>query len=149
MTKAAERLPTIGYLARIDPVKGLDLLIEALLLVRQRPGLENTQLKIAGWLGREHRKWLDTLLARSEAIEYVGQVDRAGKAELLAGIDVLSVPTRHPDPKGLFVLEALAAGVPVVQPDHGAFPELLTATGAASCLPPAMPSSWPNGWPNS
>ena len=55
----------------------------------------------------------------------MGSVDREGKLEFLRQIDVLSVPTVYREPKGLFVLEALAAGVPVVQPRHGAFPELL------------------------
>ncbi|MCA9267099.1 MAG: glycosyltransferase family 4 protein, partial [Planctomycetales bacterium] len=48
----------------------------------------------------------------------------------------LSVPTEYHEPKGLFVLEALAAGVPVVQPQHGAFPEMLTATGGGLLVRP-------------
>src|SRR5205085_6656931 len=46
----------------------------------------------------------------------------------LRSLDVLAVPTTYQEPKGLFVLEALAAGIPVVQPDHGAFPEVLAET---------------------
>jgi glycosyltransferase involved in cell wall biosynthesis len=49
---------------------------------------------------------------------------------------VLSVPTTYREPKGLYVLEALAAGVPVVQPAHGAFPELLAATGGGRLVAP-------------
>ncbi len=51
-----------------------------------------------------------------------------GSSIFLASLDVLAVPTAYQEPKGLFVLEALAAGVPVVQPDHGAFPEVLAET---------------------
>src|SRR4029079_14474303 len=58
-----------------------------------------------------------------------GEVDRQGKLDFLASLDVLAVPTTYQEPKGLFILEALAAGVPVVQPEHGAFPEMLEATG--------------------
>ncbi len=60
---------------------------------------------------------------------YDGVVERAEKLELLRSINVLSVPTEYHEPKGIFVLEAWAAGLPVVQPAHGAFPEMLAATG--------------------
>ena len=71
-----------------------------------------------------------------EAYTYVGAVDRLGKIEFLRSLDALSVPTTYRDPKGLFVLEALAAGVPVVQPAHGAFPELLESLGGGRLVPP-------------
>ena len=63
-------------------------------------------------------------------------MDRAGKLDLLRNVDVFSVPTTYRDPKGLFVLEALAAGVPVVEPDHGAFPEMLTDFRGGVLFPP-------------
>ena len=52
-----------------------------------------------------------------------------------SSLDVLSVPTHYREPKGLFVLEALASGVPVIQPDHGAFPEVLQDTGGGLLFP--------------
>ena len=64
--------------------------------------------------------------------------DREDKIRFLQGLDVLSVPTVYREPKGLYVLEALAAGVPVVQPEHGAFPELLAATGGGVLFPPGQ-----------
>jgi glycosyltransferase involved in cell wall biosynthesis len=56
-------------------------------------------------------------------------------------IDVLSVPTEFQEPKGLYVLEALANGVPVVQPRHGAFPELIEATGGGRLVEPRDPQA--------
>jgi glycosyltransferase involved in cell wall biosynthesis len=56
-------------------------------------------------------------------------VDRRGKIDLLRGADVLSVPATFREPKGFYVLEALAAGTPVVVPDHGSLPELVELTG--------------------
>ena len=72
----------------------------------------------------------------SEDFEYCGEVDRRQKIELLNSIDVLSVPTIYNEPKGLFVLEAFANGVPVVQPRHGAFPELTEATEGGRVVEP-------------
>ena len=63
-------------------------------------------------------------------------LERQDKLAFLAGLDVLSVPTVYRDPKGIFVLEALASGVPVVQPDHGSFPELIAATRGGRLVRP-------------
>jgi len=124
---------TVGYLARLAPEKGLHVLADAFVRLRAMPGMERARLRIAGWMGEVNRKYAGEIFERlkraglSEAVEYVGEVDRRGKLEFLASIDVLAVPTTYHEPKGLFVLEALAAGVPVVLPEHGAFPEMLAA----------------------
>ena len=60
---------------------------------------------------------------------YRGEVDRDGKLAFLRGLDVLSVPAAYDEPKGLFVLEAMASGVPVVQPRRGGFTEIVERTG--------------------
>jgi glycosyltransferase involved in cell wall biosynthesis len=133
---------TIGYLARLAPEKGLHLLVDAFLQLRQRPDMQDVRLAIAGWLGDHHRAYADEQFQRlreaglGEAFEYVGSVNRLGKIAFLHGIDLLSVPSPYPDPKGLYVLEALAAGKPFVQPAHGAFPELLAATGGGKLFRP-------------
>jgi glycosyltransferase involved in cell wall biosynthesis len=130
----ASRAPTVGYLARLAPEKGLHILAEAFVLLRAMSGMHDAQLRIAGWLGEKNRPYAEQVFARlraaglDDAFHYVGEVDRLGKLDFLASLDVLAVPTTYREPKGLFVLEALAAGVPVVQPAHGAFPELLAAT---------------------
>lgn len=129
------RPPTVGYLARLAPEKGLHVLADAFILLRKVPGMENVRLRIAGWLGEHRRAYVEEVFAKLRAaglegaFEYVGEVDRRGKVEFLKSIDVLSVPTTYEEPKGLFVLEALAAGVPVVVPEHGSFPETLAELG--------------------
>lgn len=129
------RPPTVGYLARLTPEKGLDLLADAFIKLREKPGMAEARLRIAGWLGENHRRFVEQVFKRLEtaglagSYEYWGEVDRGGKLNFLKSIDVLAVPTSYRDPKGLFALEALAAGVPVVLPGHGAFPELLQELG--------------------
>ncbi len=129
------RPPTVGYLARLAPEKGLHVLADAFIRLRKMPGMENVRLRIAGWLGEQRRAYAEEAFSKlraaglGDAFEYVGEVDRRGKIEFLNSIDVLSVPTTYEEPKGLFVLEALAAGVPVVMPEHGAFPEMIAELG--------------------
>jgi glycosyltransferase involved in cell wall biosynthesis len=136
------RPPTIGYLARLAPAKGLHLLADAFIELRRLPGMEDARLHLAGWLGKSDQQYAEEQFRKlrdeglSNAFVYAGTVDRRQKIEFFRGIDVLSVPTTYREPKGLYVLESLAAGVPVVQPDHGAFPELLAATGGGRLTPP-------------
>jgi len=139
---ATPRAPTIGYLARICPEKGFHRLVDAFLLLAARPGMEQVKLRVAGWLGTKDEAFFAEQIGRLRAagladrFRYDGVVERAEKLDLLRSIDVLSVPTAYHEPKGIFVLEAWAAGVPVVEPAHGAFPELLAATGGGVLVKP-------------
>ncbi len=80
------------------------------------------------------------------AVTFLGEVSREEKFAMLDSIDVLTVPTVYPESKGVYILEAFARGVPVVQPNHGSFPELiqmtngglLTAPGDADALAAAL-----------
>ena len=68
------------------------------------------------------------MAGRGAEFRYHGSPDRAGKFIFLRSLDVLAAPTPYREPKGLFAMEAMACGVPVVLPRHGAFPELVEAT---------------------
>ncbi|WP_286178217.1 glycosyltransferase family 4 protein [Rhodopirellula sp. JC639] len=130
----------LGYLARIAPEKGLHRLVEAFeRIAAVDPGVT---LHAAGWLGNGNEPYLRSIEKRlrdaglADRFTYHGSPDLAGKARFLRDIDLLSVPTEYEDPKGLFVLESLAAGTPVVMPDHGAFGELVRSTGGGVLVPP-------------
>jgi glycosyltransferase involved in cell wall biosynthesis len=141
-SRSADRPPTIGFLARHCPAKGLHALVDAYLKLRTRRPERVVRLHTAGWLGDGDRAYFEEQVARLRAAGYerdchfAGIVDRRQKVEFLRSIDVFSVPTVYREPKGLFVLEALASGVPVVQPAHGAFPELLAQTGGGRLVAP-------------
>jgi glycosyltransferase involved in cell wall biosynthesis len=68
--------------------------------------------------------------------EFVPNVDRAGKQAFYRSLSVLSTPALYGEAFGLYVLEALASGVPVVQPRHAAFPEIVEATGGGLICEP-------------
>jgi glycosyltransferase involved in cell wall biosynthesis len=133
---AANREPfTIGYFARIAPEKGLHNLADAYRILRTEKGLPPSRLLVGGYMAPEHKPYLDGI-AESLRVAglggefvYRGAVDRAKKVQFFHDIDVLSVPSPYHEPKGLYLLEAMACGVPVVQPNHGAFPEIIARTG--------------------
>jgi glycosyltransferase involved in cell wall biosynthesis len=125
---------TIGYFARIAPEKGLHNLAEAYRLLRHDRGLPPSRLVAAGYMSGAQQSYLEGITRSlaswnlADEFQYMGVLDRDGKARFLHSLDVLSVPSGYPEPKGLYLLEAMASGVPVVEPNHGAFPELLRHT---------------------
>jgi glycosyltransferase involved in cell wall biosynthesis len=125
----------IGFLARIAPEKGLHVLADAYIHVRKGMNLGPATLRAAGYLAPEHKGYLRGVERRlrraglAAEFRYEGAPDRAGKIEFLRGLDLFSVPCTYDEPKGLPLIEAMAAGVPVVQPPRGAFPEIIGRTG--------------------
>jgi glycosyltransferase involved in cell wall biosynthesis len=134
---------TVGYFARIAPEKGLAELCQAYRLFRRDERVRSARLEVAGYLAAEHRDYLarvqhemaDAGLAGE--FRYRGALDREQKIRFLRGLDVLSVPGPFPDPKGFYLLEAMAAGVPVVQPRRGAYPEVVGRTGGGLIVEPS------------
>lgn len=133
---------TVGYFARVCPEKGFHNLVDAYVRLRQQPGAPATRLRAAGWLGANNRAFFDAQVKKLEAaglaaeFEYVECPGHDEKVKFLRSIDVFSVPTTYREPKGLYLLEAWANGVPVVQPRHGSFPELVEATGGGLLVDP-------------
>ncbi len=140
-----DRPPTIGYLARLAPEKGLHVLVDAFIKLHADGRLPAARLEIAGWLGKQHEAYWSEQLHKLDVAglrqfaTYHGSVDRPGKLRFLQSIDLLCVPTTYQEPKGLFVLEALAAGVPYLQPAHGAFPEMHSRAAAGHLFDPQSP----------
>jgi len=139
--------PVLGYFARMCPEKGLDALVEAYLQLRKRPGLEKARLRVGGSCGPADEPFVEQQRAKLAAAGMTGEaeffpnVDRAGKVRFLQSLSVLSVPALYGEAFGLYVLEALAAGVPVVQPRHAGFPELIEATGGGLLCEPGDPKA--------
>jgi glycosyltransferase involved in cell wall biosynthesis len=111
-------------------------------MLRRDHGLTDVRLLAAGYLAPEHRPYLAKVEADLRAaglgseFEYRGTLDRDHKIAFLRELDVISVPSPYAEPKGLYLLEALANGVPAVQPRHGAFPDLIEATGGGLLFTP-------------
>lgn len=144
----APPVPTLGYLARMCPPKGLETLVEAFILLRKNDGLKDLRLRVAGAKTAADEPFVARLQARmsaegigSDAVEFLPNISRAEKIDFLRSLSVLSVPATYGESFGLYVIEALAAGVPVVQPRHAVFPELLAETGGGVLCEPDDPRS--------
>lgn len=132
----------VGYFARVAPEKGLHVLAEAYVRLRTRMDGAPAQLVVAGYIAPGPRPYLDTVRQTLSAagleseFSYAGEVDRQAKLDFLRGLDVLSVPATYDEPKGMFLLEAMASGVPVVQPRRGGFVEIVEQTGGGLLVEP-------------
>lgn len=132
----------VGYFARIAPEKGLHVLVDAFTKLAADRSCDHITVHAAGWLGDHHQPYLDEIHEKAKTANltprfvYHGSPTLAEKVALMRTFDLLSVPAPYEDPKGLFLLEAMAAGVPVLQPAHGAFVELIQATGGGECFSP-------------
>ena len=139
--------PVLGFFTRMCREKGLDTLVEAFILVRQRGRLPGLRLRVGGGCGPGDEPFVaalrDQLRARGLLgdVDFCPNLDRAGKIAFLRSLDAFSAPALYGEAFGLYVIEALAAGVPVVQPRHGAFPELLEATGGGRLCEPGSPEA--------
>jgi glycosyltransferase involved in cell wall biosynthesis len=131
----------LGYFARLAPEKGFHNIVEAFIELSRQMGPGNVELHYGGWLGHQHKAYFAAQQQRLNEAglaahhRHCGSPDLAAKVAFLKTLDLFSVPTDYEECKGLYVLEALASGVPVVQPNHGAFPELIESTGGGMLYP--------------
>jgi glycosyltransferase involved in cell wall biosynthesis len=134
--------PTIGYLSRMCADRGLDTLVEAFIILKKNEKLKNVKLRIAGGRTGNDEAFIDRIRKQLVSRGLIGDVDflpdfdRDNKLAFFQTLSLLSVPEKKPIAYGLYVLEALAAGVPVVEPASGAFVELLEITGGGVLFEP-------------
>ena len=120
------------------------MLVDAFHQLAEQVGVENVRLSVAGYLGQRDAPYFQHVCEQiasrglSDVFDYRGEVNREEKIAFLNSIHILSVPTPYKEPKGLSLLEAMANGVPVVQPRHGIFPEWIEKTGGGILVEPGF-----------
>ena len=142
----------VGYLARFIEGKGLGLVVDAFILLKKRGRFPAAKLRCAGAMTADDARYVATLKRQLDAAgcaadaEFLPNVSRAEKAEFLQSLTLLSVPASYGEAFGLYLLEAWAAGVPVVQPRCAAFPELVEAADGGILCEPGSAEALADGW---
>ena len=140
---------TVGYLGRVAPEKGLHVLAEAYRLLRKE--LPAARLEVAGYMAPDCKPYLAEIekhlagAGLAGEFHYHGVIDRADKIAFLRKLDVMSLPATYDEPKGVSLLEAMACGVPLVQPRRGAFTEIVESTGGGILVRPDDPNELAEG----
>jgi glycosyltransferase involved in cell wall biosynthesis len=127
--------PVLGFLSRIHPSQGFSALVDAFLELKRDPRLKALRLRATGGVTSGDQDYVKKILAKIAAaghakdVEIVEEFGKTARQYFLRSISVLSVPAPDGEAFGLFIVEANASGVPVVQPDAGAFREIIELTG--------------------
>jgi glycosyltransferase involved in cell wall biosynthesis len=146
MRRTGEDVFTVGYFARVAPEKGLHLLCEAYRRFRERADVPSARLEVAGYLAPEHETYLRGIERQMKdwglgaEFNYRGTLSREAKIAFLRELHVFSMPATYDEPKGISLLEAMACGVPVVQPRRGACTEIVERTGGGLLVAPDDPA---------
>jgi glycosyltransferase involved in cell wall biosynthesis len=134
--------PVIGFLSRMCESSGLGTLADAFFKLKKEKGLEGARLHVAGGYTGDDRDFLRRVRGKLEAdgcaadVKFLTGFDKASRINFLQTLTAFSVPSREAPACGMYLLEAIAAGVPVAQPGIGAYPELVNATGGGVLYEP-------------
>lgn len=144
--------PVVGYLARFIRGKGLGTFVEAFIELHRRGRVAGVRLRCAGTMIAEDAPYLEQQkeLLRAEGLlelaEFLPNISREEKIHFLQSLSLLSVPASYGEAFGLYLLEAMACGVPVVQPRVAAFPEILETTGGGVLVEANTASALASAW---
>jgi len=144
--ESSPKPPTIGYLSRMSRSVGLETLFDAFLRIKRMPDLRDVRFSAMGGQTGDDSRFLASLRARARRegvdrdVEFLSDFSRGGRATFLRSLSVLSVPIPAGEAFGTFMIESMAAGVPVVQPRVGAFSEIVEMTGGGWICEPGAES---------
>jgi len=137
----------IGFISRLCKSNGLDILIGAFIQLKNQSGFEDVKLILTGGSTGEDRAFLRKMKHRLKQsgllnqVEFLSNFEEEGRREFFRRISVLSVPVPEGEAFGLYMLESMASGVPVVQPALGAFPEIIQKSGGGIVYEPNKPEA--------
>jgi glycosyltransferase involved in cell wall biosynthesis len=131
----SEKKRTIGYISRMCHGNGIDILVDAFILLKQKEGFEDVNLVLTGGSTGDDKKLLSEIRHRirehglHQQVEFHDDFEEQGLRDYLEKVSVVSVPVRNGEAFGIYLLECMVSGIPVVQPALGAFPEIVELTG--------------------
>jgi glycosyltransferase involved in cell wall biosynthesis len=134
--------PAVGYFCRVNAHNGFDKLVDAFIKLKSEDTLPGLTLHVSGGFTGDDKPFIADQIRKIKAaglkslIRIYPEFHGNSKQQFFSNIDVMSVPVRKYDGYGLYLLEANAAGVPVVQPATGAFPEIIARTGGGVTYSP-------------
>ncbi len=140
--------PTLGYLARLCETKGLNTLVDAFIQLKQQADFSTLKLKIAGTMTGADQPFVESMKKQLEKhsllqdVEITPNISREEKIKFLKSLTAFSVPATYGESFGIYVLEALAAGAPVIQPRHAGFVEILETTQGGRFYEPGDMNSY-------
>lgn len=141
----AKKEPVIGYLSRMCEENGLAVLVDAFIILRRNAKYASVKLKITGGKTgddvnfiKEQKKKLSKAGLTNDVF-WVEEFEGVERQKFFDSVRLISVPVLHGEAFGLYQLEAMASGIPMVQPALGAFPEVINTSGGGIVYSPNKP----------
>jgi glycosyltransferase involved in cell wall biosynthesis len=137
-----EKKRNIGFISRMSHENGLDILVDAFILLKQWDGFDDVNLLLTGGSTGDDRKFLQDVRNKirehglQESVEFHDDFEEEGLRRYMEKVAVASVPVRNGEAFGIYLLECMASGIPVVQPALGAFPEIVNLAGGGVVYEP-------------
>ncbi|MFW5705380.1 MAG: glycosyltransferase family 4 protein [Bacteroidota bacterium] len=139
--------PVIGYLSRLHEEIGLGVLVDAFILLKKNPAFTNARLRLTGGMTADDKRFIRKQIQKLRKhgfhhdVEIVEDFRKSVLEKFFNGLTLLSVPVLKGEAFGLYQLESMASGIPVVQPALGAFPEVVKVSGGGWIYEPNTPEA--------
>ena len=132
----------MGYLCRMSEYYGLRIVIDAFIRLKQGEQFRDLRLYLTGGYTGDDKIFVDEMIKKisqhgfERDVRIFEKFNRENRIRFLKSLTVLSVPVLNGEAFGAYQVEALAAGVPIVQPNVGGYPEFISATGGGVIYEP-------------
>jgi glycosyltransferase involved in cell wall biosynthesis len=142
---ASAKARNIGYLSRLCRENGLEVLIDAFILLKKMSGFDDVRLLLTGGYTADDNSFIKKQKRKihtaglNDSVEIIHDFEGEARKDFLSRVQLLSVPVLKGEAFGIYLLEAMASGIPVVQPALGAFPEIIEKSGGGVAYPSNTP----------
>lgn len=139
--------PVIGYLSRMCEDNGFEILIDAFIELKDNSVFKNAKLRLNGGMTSDDKQFINKQIKKLKRKGYSKDVDLYKDFNtnhlpvFFRGLSVMSVPVLKGEAFGIYQIESMASGIPVVQPALGAFPEIIQTTGGGTIYHPNTPAA--------